>query len=455
MTGQIRTRAFANRVHASARIFFNTGNGLSQRAEVCCDIRQTYVGAGHSRAGPWGDANDVFREGALQERRVNLKTAARRLGVHYQTAYRWVRSGQLLAVKVGAGYEISDAAVDRFEAQRAALERLPAGADDVPAAALTPAGSHAVVLHTLDRMIERVTLDARPVAQRAARMTADSLGDAAIVYRRAGVDGLEVLHVAHREPESEVLAATLVCDPRTSNKLARSVIATCESVFVPQVPQRAVRRRLHPELQEILLTSGCYSAVCVPIGNDGALLITRDAPGSPYTREDLEFAEAVAARIDKATTRARACAAALNLRRSVGDATLTYAEAHQDAVALSEAELEDLLESVIGDNTDAIVALLDLGLRHLACSKPYALLLADEKSAVVGLALPDLVTDETALADGLCAVLRGELDYRSIEVALREGRGRASLHVVMVRRRDATPWGIIITGNADPDLPEA
>ena len=49
---------------------------------------------------------------------MNLKTAARRLGVHYQTVYRWVRSGQLVAVKVGAGYEISDAALERFEAQR-------------------------------------------------------------------------------------------------------------------------------------------------------------------------------------------------------------------------------------------------------------------------------------------------------------------------------------------------
>ena len=56
---------------------------------------------------------------------MNLKTAARRLGVHYQTAYRWVRTGQLVAVKVGAGYEISDAALERFQAQRAALERIP------------------------------------------------------------------------------------------------------------------------------------------------------------------------------------------------------------------------------------------------------------------------------------------------------------------------------------------
>ena len=57
---------------------------------------------------------------------MNLKTAARRLGVHYQTAYRWVRSGQLVAVKVGAGYEISDAALERFLARRDAMERVPA-----------------------------------------------------------------------------------------------------------------------------------------------------------------------------------------------------------------------------------------------------------------------------------------------------------------------------------------
>ena len=57
---------------------------------------------------------------------MNLKTAARRLGVHYQTAYRWVRSGELVAVKVGAGYEISEAALERFQGQRAAMERVPA-----------------------------------------------------------------------------------------------------------------------------------------------------------------------------------------------------------------------------------------------------------------------------------------------------------------------------------------
>src|SRR5262245_32219651 len=52
---------------------------------------------------------------------MNLKEAARRLGVHYQTAYRWVRSGELVAVRVGSRYEVSEAAIERLRARRRAL----------------------------------------------------------------------------------------------------------------------------------------------------------------------------------------------------------------------------------------------------------------------------------------------------------------------------------------------
>jgi hypothetical protein len=74
-------------------------------------------------------------------------------------------------------------------------------------------------------------------------------------------------------------------------------------------------------------------------------------------------------------------------------------------------------------------------------------MLAQEPSLVVGAPLGDLVSDSSALDVGLRPLSRGELDYRSIEVELREGRGRASLHAVMVRRCDATPWGVVVTGN--------
>ena len=45
---------------------------------------------------------------------MDLHTAAERLGVHYQTAYRWVRDGSLAALKLGNSYEVSEQEVERF-----------------------------------------------------------------------------------------------------------------------------------------------------------------------------------------------------------------------------------------------------------------------------------------------------------------------------------------------------
>src|SRR6202008_3471895 len=57
--------------------------------------------------------------------------------VHYQTAYKLVRSGRLSAVRVGAGYEISEAALERYLSERPALHRSgdPVVAADKAAAA--------------------------------------------------------------------------------------------------------------------------------------------------------------------------------------------------------------------------------------------------------------------------------------------------------------------------------
>ena len=52
--------------------------------------------------------------------RVDLQTAADRLGVHYQTAYRWIRDGSLKAVKRGSVYDIDEQALAAFQEQRSA-----------------------------------------------------------------------------------------------------------------------------------------------------------------------------------------------------------------------------------------------------------------------------------------------------------------------------------------------
>jgi MerR family transcriptional regulator, light-induced transcriptional regulator len=56
---------------------------------------------------------------------VDLQTAADRLGVHYQTAYRWVRDGSLPAVKRGSIYDIDDDELERFQRRRSAPAKPP------------------------------------------------------------------------------------------------------------------------------------------------------------------------------------------------------------------------------------------------------------------------------------------------------------------------------------------
>jgi excisionase family DNA binding protein len=58
--------------------------------------------------------------------RVDLVTAADLLGVHYQTAYRWVRDGTLRAAKVGPSYDVASAEVERVLARRSRPAKPPA-----------------------------------------------------------------------------------------------------------------------------------------------------------------------------------------------------------------------------------------------------------------------------------------------------------------------------------------
>lgn len=58
------------------------------------------------------------------EGEIGLDAAAKRLGVHYQTAYRWVRTGVLPARKVDGGYRVAPADVEAVAAVREARRPL-------------------------------------------------------------------------------------------------------------------------------------------------------------------------------------------------------------------------------------------------------------------------------------------------------------------------------------------
>ena len=96
---------------------------------------------------------------------MRLQEAADVLGVHYQTAYGWVRSGQLPARKVRRGYEVSDADVQAFAAERQLgrepvtqikVRDWPSQADKVYRAIV--AGQDTQARRTLDRLVGHVEM---------------------------------------------------------------------------------------------------------------------------------------------------------------------------------------------------------------------------------------------------------------------------------------------------------
>jgi len=60
------------------------------------------------------------------DERLDLQSAADQLGVHYQTAYRWVRSGRLPAEMVDGRYLVSPAEMIKLDKSRRTPKTLPA-----------------------------------------------------------------------------------------------------------------------------------------------------------------------------------------------------------------------------------------------------------------------------------------------------------------------------------------
>src|SRR6201996_533066 len=96
---------------------------------------------------------------------MQLRDAAEMLGVHYQTAYAWVRQGVLPARKTGRGYEVSESDVSALAARRASgtaprpnirVRDWVAQADRLHAAIMS--GDETMARHVCDRLARGVPL---------------------------------------------------------------------------------------------------------------------------------------------------------------------------------------------------------------------------------------------------------------------------------------------------------
>src|SRR5580692_4331697 len=96
---------------------------------------------------------------------MQLRDAAEALGVHYQTAYAWVRQGVLPARKTGRGYEVSEDDVSALVARRASgtaprpgirVRDWTAQADRLYGAIIS--GDETLARHIFDRLARGVLL---------------------------------------------------------------------------------------------------------------------------------------------------------------------------------------------------------------------------------------------------------------------------------------------------------
>ena len=96
---------------------------------------------------------------------MQLRDAAEALGVHYQTAYAWVRQGILPARKTGRGYEVSEGDVSTLAARRASgtaprpdirVRDWAVQADRLHAAIMS--GDETLARHIFDRLARGVPL---------------------------------------------------------------------------------------------------------------------------------------------------------------------------------------------------------------------------------------------------------------------------------------------------------
>jgi MerR family transcriptional regulator, light-induced transcriptional regulator len=151
--------------------------------------------------------------GAPTNVKVDLQTAADELGVHYQTAYRWVRSGRLEAELVGGRYLVSPTDISEVDRARHA-----------PSAPPPPRQGR--LEHATDRMYDALVAGDEPAATKIIRRLAEEGASAIELIRvvlvpplqkigRAWSDGELTVWVEHRASAIvERLLGDLAPNPR-------------------------------------------------------------------------------------------------------------------------------------------------------------------------------------------------------------------------------------------------
>lgn len=400
---------------------------------------------------------------------MNLKEAAHELGVHYQTAYKWVRSGELPAVRLGSRYEVAPAAIDHFLASR----RTVAGADAAAAreARRTSDLHPEDMLEELEAMLDEPMMTVASVTGFAARRGAEVLGDMCFVIIRDENGVVQSAAIEHPWADRAAFGtATLgIIGGRLvpEHQDLRDAIQRGQTVRLEHLDPSEMLALYRGELSQYLQQYPICSFVAAPIlaGDDviGVVAFTRDDGEHPYTVEDEQLAARMGRRVGRLVRNADATAAAWALRDELAHTVREHLELRAPGRPLTAAEVQELLfaPGSPAEEFEFPVLVVDARKRTLGVNSALNRIGRFEPGTTIDLETtfePDRVEAEDELFQRLVS---GEIDYHDFHAVRIRADGTpiaAGMHRVAVREHDATFACVItvaVTRDADTPTPAA
>lgn len=388
---------------------------------------------------------------------MNLKSAAKRLGVHYQTAYRYVRAGELIATRVGAGYEVSEAAIELFLARRATWQEAVPPVAEAPLPA-SPAASAADVRDELEALLAATTLSPAPVFDLVTRWLTEQLGDGCLL-RLLTDDGqsLSPASFHHVTPAGRARLAALMSrwSVPVGDSAEGTVVRTGKVMRIDHVAVGRVARILPLEFRQYQHQMTVHSAVVVPVLDQagrvrGTLTVWRGTPGRLYPAGTEALMEEMAEWVSRALERAELFNAGWIARDSLHARVEEVLRRHPEA---DEPELRHVLAGLLDDEHPEAVFALDR--RVVVANEPFMLRFGIDQSG-------DPTADDTAVVP-VCAwtgdelvwsrLVSGAVDFLDQLAAACPTLPSSglSIHWAVARRPDATPVLVVATCAAQRD----
>ena len=358
---------------------------------------------------------------------MNLKEAAAELGVHYQTAYKWVRAGVLPAVRIGARYEISEQGLEVFMARRrqlvAATDPFTDGHEESP---LSPDD----LVEEAEAMALDPLLSTHAIAAYAARRCSTVFGDLCIVSLETSA-GETVTVVDHPRPDwVTYLSSAMDLAPQDADEMLPilKVVRTGQPVRITHVPIDVLARRIRPERRQFLDRYPIRSLLAVPIRRGsvhyGHLLMGRSSADRVYQPEDERAAITFGNRLGDLVATAHEIQGAWDARQALADRIGEWAR--RATRPLQPAEAQMLLDATVGDARYGVCVGSPTGELIAVNDVLAAGAIATTGESPVGASYLDLVAPEFAAEERgrFERLVSGAIDYDDFKAASQFADGR-------------------------------